>query len=285
MTTLITSATIKRGIDLSRLDDATFGDIDASVTSKLTFEYGAGRLRLHGNYDFNLTDGATGGTVTGFSYIVAGNPVFTVSGLSGSAVAFQQITAGVTGAEMFPVLFSGDDNLVGSQWRDVLRGYAGNDSIDGGRGADTIYGQSGADYIIGNGGADVVYGGIGGDTLVGGFGADTLIGGDGNDVLMGDTGNDVLDGGTGNDRLLGGGGDDTFIFRGGYADDGIRRVDATDTIAIDGALWGISTTAAQLVARVAQVVNGNTVLDFGADSLTIEGTSDLAIITAMIEQI
>lgn len=80
--------------------------------------------------------------------------------------------------------FSGDDFLIGTPRRDVIRGFDGND---------TILGLGNNDRLLGN---------AGNDRLVGGAGNDTLLGGTGNDVLDGETGNDVITTGTGRDRIV-----------------------------------------------------------------------------------
>lgn len=93
------------------------------------------------------------------------------------------------------------ENVIGSDYGDVIAGSAaanmlngglGNDSLDGGAGADTLYGGAGNDSLSGGNDADSIYGGLGNDTLVGG---------DGNDLLKGELGDNSLSGGNGNDTL------------------------------------------------------------------------------------
>jgi Ca2+-binding RTX toxin-like protein/beta-glucanase (GH16 family) len=73
----------------------------------------------------------------------------------------------------------------------------------GGAGVDTlvsmenVVGSDYADVITGDGNPNVLDGGKGDDVLSGGKGADTLLGGDGNDLLEGGPGGDLLDGGAG----------------------------------------------------------------------------------------
>lgn len=113
----------------------------------------------------------------------------------------------------------GDDRLVGTAGRDVIRcgkgddvvvakggnDYidcgAGNDRVDGGWGNDEIRGGSGNDTLTGNRGDDEILGGSGRDKLTGGAGADELFGGDGVDSLRGNGGRDRLSGGAGRDTL------------------------------------------------------------------------------------
>jgi Ca2+-binding RTX toxin-like protein len=89
----------------------------------------------------------------------------------------------------------GIENLVGSDYDDVLSGNDGNNHLSGGVGNDTLIGGAGDDWLEGKVGADVLYGAAGNDTLDGGRGNDTLAGGAGDDVLSGGAGDDLIDGG------------------------------------------------------------------------------------------
>lgn len=138
---------------------------------------------------------------------------------------------------------AGVDNVVGTEWGDVLRGNddgnvlhgrggadlivggGGGDQLAGGAGADVLIGDSpsaagaadlidggdGNDIILGEAGNDTLHGCDGVDTLYGGAGADRLCGDAGNDRLFGQDGNDDLNGGTGADALDGGKGDDVLF--------------------------------------------------------------------------
>jgi arylsulfatase A-like enzyme/Ca2+-binding RTX toxin-like protein len=141
-------------------------------------------------------------------------------------------------------LLTGIENLLGSDWNDLLVGsgdanlltgaigddrlvgLAGNDRLDGGDGNDLLLGGEGDDFLLGALGLDSLAGERGHDRLAGQSGDDSLSGGDGNDRLdggasadrlVGGRGNDDLTGGTGRDRLVGGTGGDQFIFAGGDA--------------------------------------------------------------------
>jgi len=141
------------------------------------------------------------------------------------------------------------ENLIGSQFNDILTGD---------NNANIIRGGSGDDMISGLGGDDTLDGGLGNDTLDGGTGSDTVdysgntsagieislalglavsaesgtdtlvavenvIGTDFNDVITGDDnanrlegrgGDDEINGLGGNDTIIGGAGNDTFAFSG-----------------------------------------------------------------------
>lgn len=104
----------------------------------------------------------------------------------------------------------GNDYLDLGEGNDLAYGNGGHDTVVGGGGADIIYGQAGRDYLDGGEGNDAVLGGDDDDQIFGQGGADNLYGEGGNDTVCGGAGNDVLDGGTGVDRLVGGANNDTF---------------------------------------------------------------------------
>ena len=100
-----------------------------------------------------------------------------------------------------------------------------------------IEGGSGADRLMGTEFKDTIKG-YGGDDLIKGFaGADKLIGAGGDDRLYGGAARDILNGGAGDDLLVGGGGNDSFQIK--ALNDGERDVirdfrDGSDTIVIGG---------------------------------------------------
>ena len=192
----------------------------------------------------------------------------------------------------------GDDFLRGGRGEDTLIGGEGNDSIVGQRNADTLEGGIGEDTLKGGGGNDSIDGGAGNDFIKGGTRADVLNGGEGDDrifansfadVLNGDAGNDLLNaggdndtlnGGTGNDTLRGGDGNDTFVFEADMGADIILDfADDTDTLQISTALTGGLTDAAVVVDTFANVINGNTVFDFGdGNTITLNGVMDASVL-------
>lgn len=143
------------------------------------------------------------------------------------------------------MLFSGNDVIRGSGWRDTLLGFAGNDQIYGGAENDLIDGGAGNDILGGGLGDDILIGGEGADMLSGGPGKDTasyadakngvvvdvlqyglnqgeaagdrlssievVIGSRFDDRISGGSGYELLQGGAGNDVLRGGNGNDTLV--------------------------------------------------------------------------
>jgi Ca2+-binding RTX toxin-like protein len=103
---------------------------------------------------------------------------------------------------------SHDDQLTGSNARNIIGGELGNDTIVGNGGDDALAGEAGNDNLDGGDGADRLVGGAGIDILHGGNDDDSIDAGSENDQVFGDAGNDVLLGGTGSDSLDGGDGND-----------------------------------------------------------------------------
>lgn len=102
------------------------------------------------------------------------------------------------------------ENVIGSNFDDLLIGDPGRNSLIGGAGNDTLDGDGFHDTLEGNGGNDELRGSDGHDSLFGGAGTDLLIGGSGLDHMLGDDGDDTFDAEDDEiDTLEGGAGDDT----------------------------------------------------------------------------
>ncbi|WP_423205669.1 polyurethanase [Pseudomonas kribbensis] len=115
-----------------------------------------------------------------------------------------------------------------------------------------------------------VKGTSGADTLKAHAGGDWLFGLDGNDHLIGGAGNDVFVGGAGNDLMESGGGADTFLFSGAFGQDRVVGFNGNDKLVflgVQGVLPGDDFRAH------ATSVGQDTVLKFGADSVTLVGVS------------
>jgi Ca2+-binding RTX toxin-like protein len=128
------------------------------------------------------------------------------------------------------------ENLVGSNYDDILIGDAGDNVLTGGAGADIIDGGGGFNTADYSGSSDAVSvnlttgEGQGGDAegdrltniqkVVGSNYADTLMGDGSDNVLRGGVGADTLEGGAGSDTYLFGFGDgaDTIIEQGSASD-------------------------------------------------------------------
>ena len=220
-----------------------------------------GPISFHGNsgddiglgagLDDTIQGGAGADTMSGGG----GNDTLSYSDSSFSDAALGKVnvnlaTGAASGGDAAGDIFSGFENLTGSDYNDKLTGSAGANIINGRLGNDILIGGAGADTLIGGGGTDTAdYSGSNaavqvdlssglaatgghaqgdiltlienqtgssfGDTLTGNSQVNTLVGGGGNDTLDGGLNNDRLDGGSGNDRLIGGQGIDTEYGRGG----------------------------------------------------------------------
>lgn len=122
--------------------------------------------------------------------------------------------------------FGGNDNIRGGSGNDNLSGGDGNDVIRGQGGSDVINGDAGNDRIFGGGSSDEVNGGADNDEINGGNGNDTLNGDAGDDLIIGKNGNDVMNGGDGEDRMNGGQGND--IMSGGADNDRMSGANGDD---------------------------------------------------------
>ena len=81
-----------------------------------------------------------------------------------------------TDGEGAPEALVSIENLIGSDFGDILVGSKGANTLSGGDGADMLYGQGGDDVLIGGEGADASTGGTGADTFV--FGREVVAAGD-----------------------------------------------------------------------------------------------------------
>jgi len=195
------------------------------------------------NIDINLAANGGGGdgaadTVT--ANATAGDDVTVLFGdASGVTVAGLAAQLSVTGAE------AATDRI-------VIDGLAGDDVIE-------------ASGVAAGAALLTLDGGDGNDILIGGAGNDTLLGGAGDDVLIGGDGADILDGGAGDDIIISGPGDIIVQnFQGGVgAGD---QIDLTQFSALsDGSFdW---------VLEHAHETDGNVVLDFGDEHVTLIGTN------------
>ena len=152
--------------------------------------------------------------------------------------------------EYLTAVGTGNLDLTGNQFANIISGNAGANRLDGGAGADMLAGGAGNDtYLVDNAGDQVsdtagqgidrvlasasftlaataeiefleaavatavsLTGSAFANTVSGNAGADILKGMDGDDVVSGAAGNDKVFGGLGRDMLLGGVGKDIFVF-------------------------------------------------------------------------
>lgn len=181
------------------------------------------------NYDDVFVAGAVGHTIDGYD----GNDTLSYAASTGPVSA--DLGAGSATRSGVQDTLRNLDNLLGSDFDDVLVGDHRDNQITGGDGNDTLSGGDGNDHLIGGAGNDILEGGAGTDILDGGagvdlvrfssssnpilidlingtfagsdIGSDTLISiegfasGAGHDTFISGTGDDVLDGGAGFDVI------------------------------------------------------------------------------------
>ncbi|KGM31859.1 calcium-binding protein [Inquilinus limosus] len=225
----------------------------------------AGNDILYGHGGDDYLDGGAGDDIlwgeTGADTLIGGDGSDMVYyHLSPAAVTINLSTGAASGGDAEGDYLTGIEEVVGSDWNDVLTGDAGvnrllgsygDDVLNGGAGADQLYGHdagavhpSGVDRVeyatslagvtvnlatnVNTGGdaqGDELYGiqNLGGSDF-----ADSLTGDAGANTLWGHGGNDVVAGGAGNDALYGEAGADTL--QGGDGDDLLIGGDGADAL-------------------------------------------------------
>ena len=206
---------------------------------------GAGNDTLNGGAGNDRLDGGSGVDQANYSTASSGVRV------NLSVTAAQNIGGGHgtdTLANIENVLGSNfSDVLVGNALNNVLGAGAGNDTLAGGGGNDVMSGGLGVDVVtyaaasagivvnLGLTSAQAIGGGQGSDTLlyienvVGSGYSDRLIGNAVNNLLTGGNGNDRLDGMNGNDSLAGDAGADSLL--GGAGNDLLYGGTGNDALA------------------------------------------------------
>ena len=144
-------------------------------------------------------DGLAGDDVinggAGDDTLIGGAGIDTLNGEGGQDTASYQGSGSTTG-------------VTASLATGLASGGAGNDTLTG---IENLIGSDFADVLTGDANANRLEGGAGDDTLLGGAGDDSLVGGAGNDLLIGGSGEeDHLIGGAGNDTLSGGSASETL---------------------------------------------------------------------------
>ncbi|WP_397458703.1 polyurethanase [Pseudomonas asplenii] len=123
-------------------------------------------------------------------------------------------------------------------------------------------GLSGGQYVASQ------VGGAGDDTLTAKASGEWLIGNAGNDHLIGAAkGGNLFIGGAGNDLMEARGGGNTFLFNGAFGQDRISGFQASDKLVF----MGYADSQGHNMLEHAKVVGNDTVLSFGADSVTLVG--------------
>lgn len=165
----------------SAYDDYLLGDSQAN-----TLDGGAGNDVLEGREgDDVLTGGAGHDTLVGgvgSDTLIGGEGRDTVSYANAAAAISVDLVLGGTVGEALGDVLTDVENVIGSDYDDVISGDIADNELFGGDGLDTLSGNEGDDALYGGGGDDTLSGGNDDDLLQGGLGADILDGGAGNDT-------------------------------------------------------------------------------------------------------
>jgi len=226
-------------LDLSGGDDAFFGE--------------GGNDTLQGSGGADSYDGGTGIDEVRYNN-------------SGSAVNVNLNTGVAFGGDAVGDTFNSVENLVGSQFNDILtgddgvnrlEGFLGDDTLQGGLGADILWGGLGfdtADYSDSSVGVDARLLGTGtggtaeGDVMIyvegiiGSDFADNLVGGGATVTLNGEDGDDILFDYSANATLIGGNGND--FMQGGIGGDAYDGGNGIDTVSFANAVGAVTANLA-----------------------------------------
>ena len=198
------------GIPLSTLAPSA----STTYTFKVTFQESAENEFQNASVVFDLIAGIAFEVPAECSDMnFSGNPIFGTSGNDNiKGTNFNDLI----------IAFEGDDKVNGSNGDDCIIGGEDNDKLDGSNGNDVIFGNDGDDRIYGSNGNDEIDAGGGNDQVEGSNGNDDIILGSGNDKADGGNGNDYVEGSEGNDEIRGRNGNDTLF---GGSDSDIARGD------------------------------------------------------------
>jgi VCBS repeat-containing protein len=264
----------------------TFGTFTVNNDGTFTYQVNQAALPTLGNGEFETeTITPLGGDSFSFTIVGSDDPASgtdytlvspNVGGMVGVNVAFGSGNENVTGTPFDDIIETGDgnDSVNGGAGNDTITDSFGNDSLDGGAGNDDVAALTGTNTITDSGTitteTNYLKGGVGRDTITGGVGID-FIDGDAASSMIGAA--DILDGGAGNDYLRGGLGTDTFVFRAGMDADIVANFDVEES---SGFVLGASPLTQDFIVGLDQVQ----LIGFTFADLTITNGGNGAVITA-----
>ena len=218
LTTLGATDITLQAYEIAQVNLQAVGVFGTSAGNNLTYISGAdvlhglgGNDTLTGGVGNSSLAGGTGNDVlygdTGNDFLYGGSGADVIDGGSGTDTAsYVYASAAVTAKLGAQAENTGDaagdtfvsvENLVGSNFADILVGNGNANDIRSGTGNDIISGWNGNDTLLGGAGNDVIYGGVGNDLIYGGSGPDTLQGEEGDDAFvftaLGDAGDSIND--------------------------------------------------------------------------------------------
>ena len=142
-----------------------YGYVSTATSTQITItDYLGNYSNYYGSFQY-AGDAVSGGVLTSYSeyynYKIAG----VANGFSVSAVAFQSALDSGDAQAAVRLVMSGNDNINGSPYNDILAGFTGADQFNGGVGNDTMFGGIGNDTLIYSFGRDLFYGEEGFDVV------------------------------------------------------------------------------------------------------------------------
>ncbi|ETA49610.1 beta strand repeat-containing protein [Ponticoccus alexandrii] len=198
----------------SNYNDLINGDHGANI-----LEGGGGNDNLRGRGGADQLLGGSGNDTADYADSAGWVNVSLLTGFAG----------GGAGSHAIGDTFSSIENLIGSNFDDLLSGDSFNNILEGRAGADVLDGNAGSDTLSYASSAGFVNVSLLSGFAGGGSGShaigdtwtemENLTGSAYDDLLNGDNFNNVLTGNAGNDQLRGNNGLDTFVFADGFGND------------------------------------------------------------------
>jgi Ca2+-binding RTX toxin-like protein len=220
---------------------------------------------LQGNAGSDSLDGGAGDDTASYADNFGAVSVDLETGTASEYAETDTTTSGAVSTDVLANI----ENIIGTEFDDILVGNAANNSIIGGEGDDFLESGGGVDTLDGGDGNDTasfanastgatvdlsdvngpvtniesLIGSASGDSLTGDDAINVINGGDGNDAINAAGGNDTLTGGSGNDTIAdgagvdivnGGAGNDTYVV--GAGNDTIDDSGGIDTLDFSNAI-------------------------------------------------
>lgn len=270
---------------------------------------GRGGDTLRGGLGNDVIEGGGGG-----DRVLGGSGIDTASYLSATNAVSLNLTTGVgTQGNANGDTFASIENVLGSDFDDMIIGSGANNGLSGGSGDDELRGSAGNDVLEGGAGGDFLNGGSGIDTasyasatagvaldlagsgtagdadgdtffrvenVIGSGFDDAIRGDDGDNAISGGRGDDVIRGGRGGDTITGGRGDDTMFGGGGDDTFVFRNNNGADTITAfntdaDAIRFAINGIDETDLA-FAEDTQG-LIINYGTGTITLDGLTEAAI--------
>ena len=156
---------------LGSIADTGPGNMHNKTASGLIFTQGSIDFVFTGYGIHYIAGFPISGTITGLNILHNHRSAYNLTNFHMSVPEAVAIWTSHNPSAAIAKHFTGPDQFTGSNFGDVLAGFAGNDYLNGRGGNDHLAGDLGNDTLLGGGGNDVLSGGPGKDTLDGGPGS------------------------------------------------------------------------------------------------------------------